>query len=80
MVHHIFVSQKNSLSAIGRVAVLLVNLLILVVVALVGIRLDGEGEEIEAGLVADEEGQRAVPTVTRVCNLPFDLKIKILRI
>ena len=72
MVHHIFVSQKNSLSAIGRVAVLLVNLLILVVVALVGIRLDGEGEEIEAGLVADEKGQRAVPTVTRVRHLPFE--------
>ena len=59
---------------------IIINLLILVVVSLIRIRLDGEGEEIEAGLVADEEGQRAVPTVTRVCNLPFDLKIKILRI
>ena len=56
------------------------NLLILVVVALVGIRLDGEGEEVEASLVADEQGQRAVPTVTRVRHLPFNLKIKILKI
>ena len=61
-------------------AVLHVNLLILVVVALVGIRLDGEAEEVEAGLVADEEGQRPVPTVTRVRHLPFDLKNKILKI
>ena len=56
------------------------NLLILVVVALVGIRLDGEGEEVEASLVADEQGQRSVPTVTRVRHLPFNLKIKILKI
>ena len=81
VVHHIFVSLKNiTLSAIHRVAVLLVNLLILVVVALVGIRLDGEGEEVEASLVADEEGQRPVPTVTRIRHLPFNLKIKILKI
>ena len=53
------------------------NLLILVVVALVGIRLDGEAEEVEASLVADEQRQRAVPTVTRVRHLPFDLILKI---
>ena len=57
MVHHIFVSLQNiTLSAIRWVAVLLVNLLILVVVALVGIRLDGEGEEVKASLVAGEKG------------------------
>ena len=70
MVHHIFVSLQNiTLSATRLVAVLLVNLLILVVVALVGIRLDGEGEEVEASLVADEQGAGTVPAVARVCHL-----------
>ena len=70
VVHHIVVSLQNiTLSAIRRVAVLLVNLLILVVVALVGIRLDGEGEEVEASLVADEQGAGTVPAVARVCHL-----------
>ena len=41
--------------------IILINLLILVVVSLIRIRLDGEGEEVEPGLVADEQGQRAVP-------------------
>ena len=45
------------------------NLLILVVVSLIRVRLDGEGEEVEASLVADEQGAGTVPAVARVCHL-----------
>ena len=48
---------------------ILVNLLILVVVSLIRVRLDGEGEEVEASLVADEQGAGTVPAVARVCHL-----------
>ena len=41
---------------------IIINLLILVVVSLVRVRLDGEGEEVEASLVADEQGQGPVPS------------------
>ena len=36
------------------IIIIIINLLILVVVSLVRVRLDGEGEEVEASLVADE--------------------------
>ena len=48
---------------------IIINLLILVVVSLVRVRLDGEGEEVEASLVADEQGAGTVPAVARVCHL-----------
>ena len=44
------------------------NLLILVVVSLIRVRLDREGEEVEPGLVADEQGQGAVPPISRVSH------------
>ena len=48
------------------VVILIINLLILVVVSLVRVRLDREGEEVEAGLVGDEQGEGAVPPIPRV--------------
>ena len=51
------------------VVILIINLLILVVVSLIRVRLDGEGEEVEASLVADEQGAGTVPAVARVCHL-----------
>ena len=48
------------------IVIVIINLLILVVVSLVCIRLDRECEEVEPGLVADEQGQGAVPPISRV--------------
>ena len=38
-------------------------------VLIVSIRLDGESEEIEAGVVGDEDGVETVPPVVSVCYL-----------
>ena len=50
------------------IVIVIINLLILVVVSLVCIRLDRECEEVEPGLVADEQGQGAVPPIPRVSH------------
>ena len=45
------------------------NLLVLEVVSRVRVRLQGEGEEVDAGVVGREDGPRAVPPVVGVGSL-----------
>ena len=45
------------------------SVLILEVVPLVGVRLHGEGEEVEAGEVGDEDRIPAVPPIVSIRNL-----------
>ena len=45
------------------------SVLILEVVPLVGVRLHGEGEEVQAGEVGDEDRVPAVPPIVSIRNL-----------